>query len=479
MSRPSMIAFAICLAGTLCWSLILTYKYTYFGYYDWDLALYAQAVWSVTQGSLDVSLFGTNFLADHGHYAAILIAPLYAIFPHPLTLVHLEVISFFTAAFTLFKLARIHTNTLTAFIVMFCYILHPANIFMLLYEFHFESLSMGLFLLMFYFFERNRYKSFLFTAFIIITLKENMPLMIFMFGFYALIVKAKSKIKWGMPLIFMGIASFIVIMYYLIPSMRQDSLDHSSMYWKLYAHLGSSPKEIILNILLKPWVMFPVVFTFENFIYIKDVLGAFSFSLFFSPAAMLVSAPIFLQNLLTTTSSMHTIYYHYAATIVPFVAVAAMHGFAYLRKKISKLLYNILLFLTAIFTIIHLAHFYPSIEARVKFWEDSRDGIRQDIVNKIPKNAGVIAPFDFLTHLTERKYLYPLYNIWKGKNYFTGKTPLIPKDVRYAIIDYQDPWLKIDMKHNPQIVTSRIRDFLKEGDWHVTYKSSQIVLYER
>ena len=104
--RHTLIALLMCCLLTLCWTALLTVKFNFFGYYDWDLALAAQTLWNLTHGSTHVSLYGMNFLGNHAEYAAFLLAPLYKIFPSPLLLIYLKVISFFSAAFVLFLLAR-------------------------------------------------------------------------------------------------------------------------------------------------------------------------------------------------------------------------------------------------------------------------------------------------------------------------------------------------------------------------------------
>jgi uncharacterized membrane protein len=134
-SNVDSMARFICCCGFIVWSVLYAFKYSFFGFYDWDFALYDQIVWNLSHGRIDSSLIGGNFLIDHAHYIAFLIAPIYKLFPHPLTLLNLELISFFVGAFVFYKIAKKLIDGPTALLLMVLYIIHPANIFMLFYEF--------------------------------------------------------------------------------------------------------------------------------------------------------------------------------------------------------------------------------------------------------------------------------------------------------------------------------------------------------
>jgi len=103
---PNRIALSVCLTGFVIWSCLLRYKFNHFGYWDWDLSLYSQAMWNLCHGTTYTSLFGTSFLANHAHYFSFFLLPIYYFFQHPLTLVHLNLFSFFAGAFLFFLIAK-------------------------------------------------------------------------------------------------------------------------------------------------------------------------------------------------------------------------------------------------------------------------------------------------------------------------------------------------------------------------------------
>ena len=134
-------AALLCLAAFLAWGFILVRKYIFFGYEDWDLAFFAQAMWNLRHGSQYVSLFDINFFGNHSNLIALICLPVYIIFMHPLTLIFLKLLSFICAGYVLFLIAQPKIGETLSLLVLLLYLIYPPNIFGLLYEFDFESLA--------------------------------------------------------------------------------------------------------------------------------------------------------------------------------------------------------------------------------------------------------------------------------------------------------------------------------------------------
>ena len=69
------IAFGLCVV-----------KWRFYLYKDFDLAIFSEAMVRLGQGSLHSTIRGMPWLGDHASYVMFLLAPLYALAPHPLTL---------------------------------------------------------------------------------------------------------------------------------------------------------------------------------------------------------------------------------------------------------------------------------------------------------------------------------------------------------------------------------------------------------
>jgi uncharacterized membrane protein len=139
---------------------LLESKYLHLGYYDWDLAFFTQACWQLLHGSQYVSLVGINYFGDHSYFLSLATLPFFAIAPSPMTLVFLKVIAFVVSAFLFYKIAYPQLGQAKALVLMLLYLLFPANIFSILYEFNPESFAPPILFWMFMSFEAKNWKSF-------------------------------------------------------------------------------------------------------------------------------------------------------------------------------------------------------------------------------------------------------------------------------------------------------------------------------
>ena len=101
---------------------------------------------------------------------------------------------------------------------MVLYMIFPANIFSILYEFNPESFAPPLLFWMFMAFQKQRWMSFFMASIILMSIKENMPLVVCAFGIYGLFKKDCPKSVAGGALllgaIFFYILALVVVPYY-------------------------------------------------------------------------------------------------------------------------------------------------------------------------------------------------------------------------------------------------------------------------
>ncbi len=474
-------ASGICLFAFLFWVILLTYKYYYFGYYDWDLAMYAQAMWGLLHGSLTPSIFGINFLANHAEYITFTLVPIYFLFSHPLTLIYLKLFSFISGAYIFFMIGRKSIEPLGALILMILYLLFPANIFAVLYEFHFESLNIGLLFLLFYFFQSQKFIPFCITMFFVSMIKENMPPIIVAFGIYAFFSRRENKILWSLVPILWGIGIFYVSMFLITPALRVH-LNSVNYYLGMYEGIGRTPAEIAKTFLFHPFTILSIILQPHNLAYLKELFGPLLFIPLFSPHILFLISPIFLQHLLSSGFQEQTIYYHYAATIVPFIFLATLQSLRFIRTKIKPLFYYIIFSLMVLSCAVNLGFYKKDIALRISRFEDRLDPIRWQMVKEIPPDKGVIATLSFLAELSQRKHVYSFLNILKNADGFSGQSFNLPASVSYALIDWDDGWIKstifLNPVANPQQILKRIQDFLSAG-WVIKDAVDSIVLLQK
>lgn len=498
------IALVLCVVIFFVWSYILINKFIDFGYYDWDLALYANAMWNLSHGSVHASLFGTNFLTNHAEYISFFLIPIYLIFPSAFTLIILNLFSFIAGSFVFYLIAKRVLGGPMAILLMLMYQFHPANLFMIIYEFHFESLAIIFIFLMFYFFSRERLIPFLVSAFFAMLCKENIPPIVFMFGIYAIFTKRPRKAAlgpatigvgeprhwraaWVMGPLILGGGVFILEMFVITPHLRMlEGIPGANQYLGLYwdHHDKTAPLTNVLGQNLgTAWRCFNSPLNRD---FIGQLFGAFNILPFLSPHILFLGLPVFLQNFFSSVDAMHSIRFHYAATMMPFIFLAVMTTLGELKElknRFRSIFYRLILILLATYSF-QGGVYLPQIKGRMVEWPDRLDPIRWQMVNTISKEASVVATFEFLDKLSSRRDIYPFYNVWQNSNVFTGRSPYrLPENLSTALIDWECRWLWGTVQESnadrTKEILRRLSDFYFKEGWQVKNAVEKIVLLEK
>ena len=82
------------------------HKYRYFLYDDIDLAIFTQATAGILRGSMFSSIRGMAWLGDHSSLVLFLIAPIFALARHPMTLVVVQTLALAAGTWPVYALAR-------------------------------------------------------------------------------------------------------------------------------------------------------------------------------------------------------------------------------------------------------------------------------------------------------------------------------------------------------------------------------------
>jgi len=473
LDRFDWFALGLCFVVFSLWGILLTKKYLNFGYYDWDLAFFNQATWNLLHGEQYVSLFDLNFFSNHSNLIAYLCLPLYALAPHPLTLVFLKVFSVVAGGYILYFIGKKKIGPVEAMLFMGFYFLYVPNLFGLIYEFDFESLSPIFLFLLYALFQNKNLVAFLMTAFITIFIKENMPMIIVAFGIFALFAKNRNKLTWGIIPIALGLSSFYLLTSVIIPHFRGGNV-HG--YIGFYTQLGESPLEVVWTIVLHPWKVLPYFKDPSNIRFLFELFSPLLFLPILSPHTLFLISPIFLQHLLSSGHQHHTIYYQYVLSIAPFLFLAALSTFFTLKRFLRPLFQIIILVLIVVLSCLSFKKYLPSLLPRLNLASDHLNPSRWAMVRTIPPTSSVIASFDFLAELSNRKDLYAFYKVYSFDHREMFK---IPSTVQYAIVDFKDRWLEAIYSKEPSQTTTYLQKFFLDNTWGVLQASENIILFKK
>ncbi len=389
-----------------------------------------------------------------------------------MTLLLLKVAAFSVSGYLLYRILSQDGEEWAALLWMILYFIFPANVFALIYEFNPEAFAPVFLLLMFDFFRREKYIPFLVSSVLLCLIKENMILIFFMFGLYALLTRKKPLKQWAWGPMASSAAVFSMLVFWLIPLFRH-SQQHA--FWVRYAHIFNDPGKFLTKVVT------------GNIAYVGDLFGPLMIPAAAAPQNLFFMLPVFVQHLFSNEWSEHTIFYHYGSAMTPFIFLSAAAGMRKLKRFTQGKIYVAAWILLILFGLGHTIKFIPKIKDRMVVHKDDLRSVRWEMVRKIPPDAGVVATFDFLAPLALRKSLYSFHKLYddfyqdpaklkKGELYQGGVFRL-PADVTYALIDMNDPFLVREYKAKPEVITQRLDGFFRE--WTVVERRGSILLLNR
>ncbi|MDP2654496.1 MAG: DUF2079 domain-containing protein [Candidatus Omnitrophota bacterium] len=478
-SKRDLLAAGICISVLGLWIVLLTYKFYFFGYYDWDFAMYAQTLHNVANGSLESSVMGISFLANHAEYIVFLLAPLYKLFPHPMLPVYMKVLSLAAGGFIFYRIARKEIGETAALVLLCIYFIYPANIFGMVYEFHYETLNIAFLFLLFWAMKEEKYKIYCLSAFILFLIKENMDLIVIFSGVYSLIMRKTDRLKWGVVPIAAGAAVFFFSVCFFIPSMR-TGMELPYQQIELFRSLGDTPKALVANLLFNPVKVMEVLWTPANIRYLKELFHPLLFTSMFSPHILLIVFPTFMQHLLAYVWTTKSIYYHYAITLAPFIFLASVNTLGLLKSRFSKSTFSIILL--CIFAVsVTLSLKYSKMYARRFAAENVQKAtVNWDLIRQIPSDSGIVTTLRFLAPLISHQHLYPFKNISEGYQGISGRPTSFSflSNVDYVLMDFEDGWLTDDI--NEPANQQRVTDFfLHQTPWEVVSAVNEVILFRK
>lgn len=479
-------------ADRLIWIFIAVYvsifaylcflKYASFSYLDWDFASDTITLWNSIHGRmlyypfLEEVIFG-----GHLYLIILLLIPLYAIFQHPMAILFLQSIFLGLAAYPLYALARLKLNKTFALAIGLAYLLYPSLGYINLFETHFEIYEIFFLFFSLYYFEKEDYKKFLIFVFLASTCKENVSLVVFMFGIYALLRK-RSK-KWVLVPSALGLTWFFLAIKFIIPYFAKDAKLYQGgfIFSAYYHHLGNNISDMMKTIIIHPIAITKYAFTQRKILYLLKLFLPTGLLGFLSPTVLLITVPIFMQNLLSAAPTHAEIYFQYVALLIPFIFASTIYGCSKLLnhnslQNKSILLAGFLLIVIASGIFLGAPQFY--FARYIKAYQINDFTKEKDkIVKLIPKDASIIATFQFLPKLAHRYGLYSMHFISTGFKMYTKVKYQPPVDLEYALIDFNEP-LMISSFFPPE-APANIRLFLENGKWKVLKAVDDIVLFKK
>ena len=445
VSLPKLLLILAIVGYAYAFSYITLVRYAAFEARALDLGNLNQAIWNTAHGNwfhLTNQPGTVNRLSLHVEPILIPIAWLYRLYPAPPLLLVLQAVMVALGALPLFALARhqlaqsrqagtvgrkgdpapspiwgglgwgfrlgpMHEWIALTFAVV--YLLNPTIQAANWLEFHPITLAPTFLLAAFYYLVTERPGRFALFAVLAASCKEEVALIIFMLGAYALLVHRRPR--WG--LVTMGLSMAWALLAVL--GIQQLFAD-GNIHWGRYAYLGDSPGQMVVSLLTRPGVVWAQLVSADAGGYLWSLLWPTGLLTLLAPEVLLLALPSLAINLLADFPPMHETHtLIYAAPIAPLVWAAAVMGMARIvrwgsahRPRVRRgLLIGLAVLVLALGIIDQRWHGYlPGSGNAMPLTVTAHHARAEAIIAQIPAEAAVSAQDRLNPHVSGRETVY-------------------------------------------------------------------------
>ena len=363
---------------------INVFRYNNFDFGKFDLGNMSQMLWNTMHGNFMylTDYFGTNlprWAMSHVDPILLLFLPLFAVFQHPLTLVISQFVILILAAFLVYKIAYLRLGSKAASAMLgVAYLLYPALGYLNAWTgFHGVTAAVPFFFGAFYVFEKMyAEKSFtkknliIFWVLLVITMagKEQLPLYVVMYSLFILFFrpiqeegkKFYQTVTGKLALSMFAVATvwFITAFFIIIPAYSQyrvagynkfareigiagdttRDVSKPNYFLSRYDAFGESYTDVLVGMVLDHQKAIRIFFGGDRIDNLRKTFDPVLFLPLAYPQILLVAAPDFLINYLTSADGVGTaeITNHRISMIIPVLFISSIYAIGMLADTLGN-----------------------------------------------------------------------------------------------------------------------------------------------
>ncbi len=316
--------------------VMVYYELTGYAHFLWpvlDLGLFNRHLWGLAHFSLSANpLKGINLLADHAHFILVGLVPFYWIWPSPVVLLVAQALAVGLSGIPFYLLARRVTGSrLAATLWLLPYYSYFGFWAMLGYPFHEVALAVPLLMLALYWLVTGRYVAMAVSLMALMLVKEDMPLVVIMFGLYLLVIKRHWKLGLGLMVVAAGYFGWLMDFWFPLMNHGTYIYDNTSFghgFGGIVRAVFLRPVAFVQALFLPATKLRTVGLMLMSFGVVLPLLGLEFF---------LLIIPLWLGRFLSTQDWRWSPTEHYSADQGPILAVAAVVGGARVLGWLPKI----------------------------------------------------------------------------------------------------------------------------------------------
>ena len=438
------VARVLALAAVLAWTGVViatcVAKYRNFLYTDFDLAIFSQATFGMLRGQWFSSVRGMAWLGDHSSLVLVLLAPLAALVRSPLLLPCVQALALAAGAWPLFLYARRRLGDETAAAAFAAiWVLQPALGYLATFEFHPETIATPALLGVVAALAEKRYRTAFACALLAALAREDVALPLLVLGALAAFDTRRATRRTGAAVIGLALGSLLFSFLWLKPHLAHGEAAYAAMY----AAWGHSPGGVLAGLLRHPLAALQAFWSTPGNpadgalkrAFWGDLTRPLAFLPWLGALTLLPALPVFAEHLLSFRPEQHAIVFQYTALSLPFVALAAVDGAAWLARRLNRAapqrtgrriaLWTLVVALACQWsggpwTIDPARAAFPPTE---RAWPDAGDVARARwraaFQRALPAHGEIITDFPSLSSLSMRDSLHSLHHVAAGRYTFS------------------------------------------------------------
>lgn len=453
-----------------------------------DIGNMSQAIWSVTRGRpLEFTYVSGNFsrLGHHVELIYAFLAPLYALWPSPITLLVFQTLLFVAGVFPLYQLAlRKLEQTSAARMVALIYLMYPVAQTAVLFDFHGDTLAMPLAMFALEALDRKAWHSYSLWLFLSLSCKIYVAVAIVALG-VTLWLKRQRQVGMGTALagLAWGGIGYLVVRPIFAPPIANEFTMTLGSYLQFY--FGDMGQDILTTAIPR--------LTVALVIFAPMIIPGI-----FAPYWLLPALAIAVPALLSTGlgPSFHYKHHHYAL-FVPFALAAIVYGAQALHQgrggPLAKMLRQHQLspviggLSVGLAVTLLLNSALVNTPLNPKFWNGklgesfdvityqrtSRDALKDRWLRQnVPADAPIAASAYLAPHLVNRLTLYRTTDL---PGCFDAITYAIPD----ALFDFVVPLAGATFDGGPFYEAPAVRHLLQNPDFGLIAARDGLLLFQR
>ena len=291
-----------------------------------DLAIFDQAVWHYSRlETPESSVVGVpNLLGDHLHPIVVVLAPVYAVFSGPETLLIAQSLLIAAAVLPIFAFARERVGTVAAYALTASYAIFWGVQAAAGYEFHEVAFAPPLIATAIWLAASERWRAFYPTLAALLLVKEDMALLVAFIGLWLALSGQRGRGAWVAAA---GLAYYAAATEILIPHFGDGDFRHWS-----FTDFGDDLPSSALHVLTRPWKPFAVlVDDAQKVETLAFLLLPFLCLTLLSRLAVLL-VPLVAERMLSSNEIFWGTDFHYSLAVAPVLVMGAAAGLANLGR---------------------------------------------------------------------------------------------------------------------------------------------------